>query len=94
MNIYAYISIFEAIAKLIIAAPAWPSLDVLHLLAHLFDQGYLHVHTDVREIQRRRLRAQRVRLAVQFLDQKVQASTISPPSPAGVRSRRGGTAGA
>ena len=46
--------------------------DVLHLLAHLFDQHF-HVHADARELQRCRLGAQRVGLAVQFLDQKVQA---------------------
>ena len=48
------------------------SLDVLHLLAHLLDQ-HLHVDRDARQLQRGGFAAQRVRLAVQFLDQKVQA---------------------
>jgi hypothetical protein len=44
---------------------------VLDLLAHLLDQ-HLHVHGDAGQFQRRRLGAQRVGLAVQFLDQEVQ----------------------
>ena len=46
--------------------------DVLHLLAHLLDQ-HLHVHRDARHLQHGGLGAQGVGLAVQLLNQEIQA---------------------
>src|SRR4029453_12150649 len=48
------------------------SFNVLDLFAHLFDQD-LHFHRDLGEFQRRRLGAQGVGLAMQLLDQKIEA---------------------
>ena len=46
--------------------------DVLDLLAHLLDQHF-HIDADAGELQRGRFRAQGIGLAVQFLNEKVQA---------------------
>ena len=46
-------------------------LDILHLLAHLFDQ-HVHIHRVLRGHAILRLRAQRVGFAVQLLHQKVE----------------------
>src|SRR5664279_1210508 len=55
------------------AARAAASLfDVLHLLAQLLD-GDLHVDRDRRHLDRRRLRAERVGLAQQLLDDEFEA---------------------
>ena len=48
------------------------SFDVLHLLAHLFDQD-LHFDGGTRGFQILRLRGQGVRLAIEFLHQEIEA---------------------
>src|SRR5205085_363435 len=51
--------------------PPQALLDVLDLLAHLLDE-HLHVDGNAGELERRRFGAQRVRFAVQLLDQEIE----------------------
>src|SRR5471032_3299507 len=46
--------------------------DVLHLLAHLLDED-LQLHRDARHVVRDRLRAERVRLAIELLAEEIEA---------------------
>src|SRR4029077_19689384 len=52
-------------------AIAAPSLDILHLLAHLLD-GALQVDADARELDVGRFRAQRIGLAIELLAEEIE----------------------
>src|SRR3954452_7770507 len=53
------------------AGPAAPSLNILHLLAHLLDQ-HLELQRSVRQFGVDGLRAERVGLAIEFLHEEIE----------------------